>query len=103
MSGTQYYATAAQWAKEQGLTDNFSAEADCTRAMVVTYLWKLAGSPKTGTSNFTDVPTNADYAQAVAWAVEQEITKGTGNGCFSPDAICSRAHIVSFLYRGLEK
>lgn len=103
VSGTQYYATAAQWAKEQGLTDNFSAEADCTRAMVVTYLWKLAGSPKTGTSNFSDVPTNADYAQAVAWAVEQEITKGTGNGCFSPDAICSRAHIVSFLYRGLEK
>ena len=62
--------------------------------MVVTYLWKLAGSPKTGTSDFTDIPANADYAQAVAWAVEQEITKGTGNGCFSPDAICSRAHIV---------
>jgi hypothetical protein len=103
VSGTQYYATAAQWAKEQGLTDNFSAEADCTRAMVVTYLWKLAGSPKTGTSNFSDVPTNADYAQAVAWAVENKITSGTGGGNFSPDAICSRAHIVSFLYRGLEK
>ena len=62
VSGTQYYATAAQWAKEQGLTDNFSAEADCTRAMVVTYLWKLAGSPKTGTSDFTDIPANAERA-----------------------------------------
>ncbi|NCE66223.1 S-layer homology domain-containing protein [Pseudoflavonifractor sp. 524-17] len=59
VSGTQYYATAAQWAKEQGLTDKFSAEADCTRAMVVTYLWKLAGSPNAGTSDFTDVPANA--------------------------------------------
>ena len=99
MSGTQYYATAAQWAKEQGLTDNFSAEADCTRAMVVTYLWKLAGSPKTGTSNFSDVPTNADYAQAVAWAVEQGITSGTGNGRFSPNSTCTRGQIVTFLYR----
>ena len=99
VSGTQYYATAAQWAKEQGLTDNFSAEADCTRAMVVTYLWKLAGSPKTGTSNFSDVPTNADYAQAVAWAVEQGITSGTGNGRFSPNSTCTRGQIVTFPYR----
>ena len=99
VSGTQYYATAAQWAKEQGLTDNFSAEADCTRAMVVTYLWKLAGSPKTGTSNFTDVSANADYAQAVAWAVEQGITSGTGNGQFSPTSACTRGQIVTFLYR----
>ena len=99
VSGTQYYATAAQWAKEQGLTDNFSAEADCTRAMVVTYLWKLAGSPKTGTSNFTDVSANADYAQAVAWAVEQGITSGTGNGQFSPASTCTRGQIVTFLYR----
>lgn len=103
VSGTQYYATAAQWAKEQGLTDNFSAEADCTRAMVVTYLWKLAGSPKTGTSNFTDVSANADYAQAVAWAVEQGITSGTGNGQFSPASTCTRGQIVSFLYRAFAK
>ena len=99
VSGTQYYATAAQWAKEQGLTDNFSAEADCTRAMVVTYLWKLAGSPKTGTSDFTDISANADYAQAVAWAVEQGITSGTGNGQFSPNSTCTRGQIVTFLYR----
>ena len=103
VSGTQYYATAAQWAKEQGLTDNFSAEADCTRAMVVTYLWKLAGSPNAGTSDFTDVPANADYAQAVAWAVEQGITSGTGNGQFSPNSICSRGQIVTFLYRAFAK
>lgn len=103
VSGTQYYATAAQWAKEQGLTDNFSAEADCTRAMVVTYLWTLAGSPKTGTSNFTDVSANADYAQAVAWAVEQDITSGTGNGQFSPNSTCTRGQIVTFLYRAFAK
>lgn len=103
VSGTQYYATAAQWAKEQGLTDNFSAEADCTRAMVVTYLWKLAGSPNAGTSDFTDVPANADYAQAVAWAVEQGITSGTGNGQFSPASTCTRGQIVAFLYRAFAK
>ena len=99
VSGTQYYAAAAQWAKEQGLTDNFSAESDCTRAMVVTYLWKLAGSPKTGTSNFSDVPANANYAQAVAWAVEQGITSGIGNGQFDPNSTCTRGQIVTFLYR----
>ena len=103
VSGTQYYATAAQWAKEQGLTDNFSAEADCTRAMVVTYLWKLAGSPNAGTPDFTDVSANADYAQAVAWAVEQGITSGTGNGQFSPNGICNRGQIVTFLYRAFAK
>lgn len=103
VSGAQYYAAAAQWAKEQGLTDDFSAEADCTRAMVVTYLWKLAGSPKTGASNFSDVPAGADYAQAVAWAVEQGVTAGTSDAAFSPQSACTRAQIVTFLYRGLEK
>jgi len=104
VSGTQYYATAAQWAKEQGLTDNFSAEADSVRAMVVTYLWKLAGSPKAaGTSNFSDVSANADYAQAVAWAVEQGITSGTSATTFSPDSVCTRGQIVNFLYRALAK
>lgn len=103
VSGTQYYAAAAQWAKEQGLTDNFSAEADCTRAMVVTYLWKLAGSPKAGTSNFSDVPANADYAQAVAWAVEQGVTAGTSATTFSPESVCTRGQIVTFLYRALAK
>jgi len=103
VSGTQYYAAAAQWAKEQGLTDNFSAEADCTRAMVVSYLWKLAGSPKTGTSTFSDVSANADYAQAVAWAVEQGITSGTSATTFSPDATCTRGQIVTFLYRAFAK
>jgi len=103
VSGTQYYATAAQWAREQGLTDNFSAEADCTRAMVVTYLWKLAGSPKAGTSNFSDVSANADYAQAVAWAVEQGITSGTSATTFSPDMACTRGQIVTFLYWAFAK
>lgn len=99
VSGTQYYATASQWANEQNLTDNFSAETYCTRSMVVTYLWKLAGSPKSDTLDFSDVPANADYAQAVAWAVESGVTAGTGVATFSPDAICTRGQIVTFLYR----
>lgn len=96
-----YYAEAAQWAREQGLTNNFSAEAPCTRAMVVTYLWKLAGSPNMGFSTFSDVPSNADYSQAVAWAVARGITTGTSttNNTFSPDMTCTRGQIVTFLYR----
>ena len=103
VSDTAYYAKAAQWAKEQGLTDNFSADADCTRAMVVTYLWKLAGSPAVGSATFADVPADAPYAQAVAWAVAQGVTNGTGNGSFSPNATCTRGQIVTFLFRALAK
>ena len=100
-----YYADAAAWAYEKGMVSGtaFGGNTPCTRSMAVTYMWKAAGSPNAGTSDFTDVPANADYAQAVAWAVEQEITSGTGNGCFSPAATCTRAQIVSFLYRGLAK
>lgn len=97
VNGTQYYAKAAQWAKEQGLTDDFSADAPCTRAMVVTYLWKLAGSPAASGSRFTDVP--AEYAAAVTWAVNKGVTAGTGATTFSPGAICTRGQIVTFLYR----
>ncbi len=63
------------------------------------YLWKLAGSPSAIPSNFTDVPKDAEYAQAVAWAVEQGITQGTSATTFSPDATCTRGQIVTFLYR----
>ena len=103
VGGTQYYAAAAQWAKEQGLTDDFSAEADCTRAMVVAYLWKLAGSPKAGTSDFTDVPADADYAQAVKWAVDKGVTAGVSKTQFGPDVVCTRGQIVTFLYAALAK
>jgi len=98
-----YYYKAAVWAAEEGLVpgDLFDAYSDCTRSSTVTYLWKLAGSPKGSSSAFTDVPADADYAQAVAWAVENGITSGTGNNIFSPDTTCTRGQIVTFLYRAL--
>lgn len=95
-----YYYKAALWAKEQGMIgDTFSADAPCTRAMAVTYLWKQAGSPDASAAGFTDVPSEADYAQAVAWAVEQGVTGGTGNNQFSPTRACTRGQIVTFLCR----
>ena len=98
---SEYYADAARWAKEKGLVsgNTFGANAPCTRAMVVTYLWKLAGSPSAGNSGFSDVPSNADYAKAVAWAVGQGITNGTSTTTFSPRDTCTRGQIVTFLYR----
>ena len=104
VNGSAYYAAAVQWAKEQGLIDGtFSANALCTRAMAVTYLWKLAGSPQAGSSGFTDVAASAPYAQAVAWAVSEGITSGTGKDTFSPDRTCPRGQIVTFLYHALAK
>ncbi len=104
VDGSAYYAAAVQWAKEQGLIDGtFSANALCTRAMAVTYLWKLAGSPQAGSSGFTDVAASAPYAQAVAWAVSEGITSGTGKDTFSPDRTCPRGQIVTFLYHALAK
>lgn len=70
-----------------------------TRSFAVTYLWILAGRPSAPAANFTDVPHNADYAQAVAWAVQQGITSGTSETTFSPEATCTRGQIVTFLYR----
>ena len=97
----QYYTDAANWAVEKGLTDGFSADTPATRAATVTYLWKLAGKPTAGTTAFTDVDAGAEYAQAVAWAVEELITAGTAPGTFSPDKTCTRGEIVTFLYRDL--
>ena len=95
-----YYAKAALWASEQGIiADSFEADAPCTRAMAVTYLWKQAGSPGVPAAAFTDVPAGADYAQAVAWAVEKGVTSGTGSNQFSPAQTCTRGQIASFLYR----
>ena len=71
--------------------------------MVVTYLWKLAGEPSVTPSNFTDVPTSADYSQAVAWAVRENITNGTSATTFSPNDICTRGQIVTFIYRAMGK
>ena len=78
----------------------FAPEDGCTRAQIVTFLWRTAGSPESSAlSNFNDVPADKYYAKAVAWAVENGITGGTGDGKFSPDATCTRAQAVTFLYR----
>lgn len=96
-----WFADAAAWAKENGMVsgDTFGPNAPCTRSMAVTYLWKAAGSPEAKAASFTDVPASADYAKAVNWAVEQGVTDGTSAATFSPDTVCTRGHIVTFLYR----
>lgn len=102
-SGSEYYAVPFQWAKEQGLiSGSLDPNSPCTRADVVTYLWKLAGSPSAKAASFSDVPASAGYAGAVNWAVEQGVTSGTGEGTFSPNATCTRGQIVTFLRRALE-
>ena len=101
-----YYFEPVYWAVEQGITKGtgekrFSPGDDCTRAQVVTFLWRAAGEPEpAGSKNpFRDVKEDAYYCKAVLWAVEQEITKGTSANTFSPDDTCTRAQIVTFLYR----
>ena len=97
----QYYTDAASWAIEKGLTDEFSADTPATRAATVTYLWKLAGKPAASAAAFTDVDADMEYAQAVAWAVKEGITAGTGPNTFGPDATCTRGQIMTFLYLDL--
>ena len=101
-----YYARAVAWAVENGITtgtgdgSTFSPDMDCTRAQVVTFLWRASGSPQpAGNPEFSDVAQNIYYSQSVAWAVERGITMGTGGGKFSPDTVCTRAQIVTFLCR----
>ena len=102
-----YYAKAVAWAVENGVTTGtgdgkFSPDAPCTRGQIVTFLWRAAGSPEpTALSTFTDVASDAYYAKAVAWAVENGVTTGTGDGKFSPDAPCTRGQAVTFLWRAL--
>ena len=95
------FGKAALWAYEKGLVSGkkFNGGTPCSRADVVTYLWKLAGRPSARRSAFTDVPSNADYARAVSWAVECGVTNGTSETTFNPSGICTRAQIVTFLYR----
>ncbi len=97
----QWYTSAALWAHESGLVggDAFGASEPCLRSMVVSYLWKLNDAPAAAGASFTDVPASAAYAGAVAWAVEQGITKGAGDTAFNPSGTCTRAEIVTFLYR----
>ena len=100
-----YFYDAVLWAAEKGITSgtdatHFSPNAACTRAQIVTFLWRAAGSPEPkGTGSFADVPADSYYTKAVAWAVENGITGGTGDGKFSPNATCTREQAVAFLYR----
>ena len=105
VSPSAYYYDAVLWALEEGITTGtssttFSPDATCSRAQIVAFLWRSEKSLAVGTANpFADVKSTAYYADAVLWAVKEDITKGTTNTTFSPDADCTRAQIVTFLWR----
>ena len=105
VSTSAYYYEAVKWAQEKGITGGignglFGPNQPCTRAQIITFLWRAAGSPEPKSmSSFSDVSADSYYAKAVAWAVESGITTGTGDGKFSPDATCTREQAVAFLYR----
>ena len=107
VSTDAYYYEAVKWAAENNITGGignglFGPDLTCTRGQIVTFLWRAAGSPEpTALSTFTDVASDAYYAKAVAWAVENGVTTGTGDGKFSPDAPCTRGQAVTFLWRAL--
>ena len=109
VSTSAYYYEAVKWAQEKGITGGignglFGPNRPCTRAQIVTFLWRAAGSPEPKSmSSFSDVSADSYYAKAVAWAVENGITTGTGDGKFSPDATCTRAQSVTFLFRAIGK
>lgn len=99
-----YYADAVRWAVENGITsgtgkNTFSPGQICTRAEIVTFLWRAMGSPKASGGSFADVPAGSYYEDAVRWAVANNITSGTGDGKFNPNGQCSRAQAVTFLWR----
>ena len=101
--GATWFENAQNWAKEKGISDGTNPNGTINRAQMVTMLWRAMGQSAAGSAaNFTDVPADSYYAQAVAWAVENGITTGTGNGKFSPDNTCTRAQIAVFLYRNYQ-
>ena len=104
----QYYYKAVLWAVEKNITNGtsattFSPDKGCTRAQVVTFLWRAEGQPAHASSvnPFKDVPAGQYYYKPVLWAVEKNITKGTSADKFSPDSTCTRGQIVTFLYRDM--
>ena len=109
VSTSAYYYEAVKWAQEKGITGGignglFGPNRPCTRAQIVTFLWRAAGSPVVNYAmNMTDVAEDAYYAEAVRWALSEGITTGTGDGKFSPDATCTRAQSVTFLFRAIGK
>ena len=101
--GNTWYEKAQNWTKDKGVSDGANPDGTITRAQMVTMLWRAVGQPTAGgTANFTDVPTDSYYAQAVAWAVENGITTGVGNGHFDPTGTCTRAQIAAFLARSMK-
>ena len=101
--GNTWYEKAQNWAKDKGVSDGANPNAAINRAQMVTMLWRAVGQPTAGgTANFTDVPTDSYYTQAVAWAVENGITTGVGNGHFDPTGTCTRAQIAAFLARSMK-
>ena len=104
---TDYYYKPVLWAMEKGITmgtseSTFSPEDGCTRSQVATFLWRAEGEPSASGENiFSDLTSGAYYYDAVLWAVDNGITNGMGNGTFAPDETCTRAQIVTFLYRAL--
>ena len=105
MKAGDYYYDAVLWAVENGITNGTSASTfspgdPCTRAHVVTFLWRAQHEPAAGSSNpFTDVPAGQYYTNAVLWAVAKNVTNGTTPTTFSPASACTRGQIVTFLYR----
>ena len=101
--GATWFENAQNWAKEKGISDGTNPNGTINRAQMVTMLWRAMGQPAAGgAANFNDVPANSYYAQAVAWAVENGITAGVGGGRFDPNSTCTRAQIVTFLYRSYQ-
>ena len=106
---SDYFYKAVLWAYEKGITTgidaiHFAPTGNCNRAQVVTFLWRAMGKPDSNAEvTFTDVKTGEFYTTAVAWAVENSITNGMGDGTFGVNGTCNRAQVVTFLYRALNK
>ena len=109
VAADSYYYNAVLWAMENGITvgtssTTFSPDLNCSRAQIMTFLWRSEKSPAAGSVNpFTDVSADAYYADAVLWAVKESVTNGTSSATFSPDADCTRAQIVTFIWRTLAR
>ena len=109
VSKNSTYYNAIMWAVENGITNgktatSFDPNAVCTRGQIVTFLWRYEDCPSSSIANpFSDVSESSVYAPAILWAAENGVTVGTGNGTFVPNGACTRAHVVTFLYRDLAK
>ena len=102
-----YCYDAVAWAIENGMTNGFAdgtfgVNSTCTRGQSVTFLYRALKGTASGSANFTDVKSDAFYADAINWAVANNVTNGTSNTTFSPNADCTRAEIVTFLYRAYQ-